>query len=136
MIIQTVLTLPITILLGACGDINNTEDGGVATSSTPSNTESSISGNREDMSRIENVESQIVLPEGANPLSKYDRYYIISGDKFEATYVRRSDGNGSVYVVSSRQEIPAPLDGGCQVVHVSGSLSDPANASAFCNGLA
>lgn len=136
MAIQTILIFPIAILFGACGDSGGNKDGEKVISSIAANSESAMPVTKGDVSRIESLETEIQLPDGADSLGSYDRYYIVSADEFRATYIRTSDGNGTVYVVSSRQEIPDLMDGGCQVINVSGNFSAPANASLFCNGVA
>lgn len=75
------------------------------------------------------------MPEGTYPIHYYDRYYLIDRGGFTATYVKNSENQGAVYVVKSKQEIPFVLDGGCKVVNLSGTLSNPIDTSSFCNGV-
>lgn len=136
MTVQTFLLISLTILLGGCGGADsNFENEGASTATTPgsSGMKNDDNGSTE---KVEQIEAKIALPEGAYDLNEYDRYYMINGDSFEATYIRSSDGGGSIYFVEARHEIPEMLDGGCQVVHVSGDISVPEEASTFCSGVA
>lgn len=136
MTIQISLLLPLAVLLGGCGSSDSTADVEKGVSQSVSQPKIETKDANDGNIIIEQIESQITLPEGAYDLGQYDRYYILNGDAFIATYIRSSDSTGSVYVVGSRQDIPDLLDGGCQVVHVSGKVSTPENASTFCNGVA
>ncbi len=85
-------------------------------------------------SQISNLESVITLPINSYPLKRYERYYIIIGNKFEGAYILNDGVVGSVHLVSRKEKIPYILDGGCELMHIKGDFSDPTSTVIFCNG--
>jgi hypothetical protein len=84
---------------------------------------------------MDRIESAVVLPAGAAPLSSYGRYY---------AWEDRSDGVRKVlgvYVVEpqpqrrwvTQNELPAVMDGGCDVVSVMFDLATDRIEWAECN---
>jgi plasmid stabilization system protein ParE len=92
---------------------------------------------------MDQVESTIRLPVGADPLELYGRNYAFSGDgKVVAVYYAHSDDRGRVLhaVAGERRwhdwegELPFIMDGGCSIVHIDYEIATQHILSVSCNG--
>jgi hypothetical protein len=86
-------------------------------------------------------EARLKLPNGAQPLSEYERYYAgtwIGGRKMiegvlETAYRRHK--RGKVHIVPEDQ-LPGIMDGGCYIITVLFDVTTNRTAQVSCNGLA
>jgi hypothetical protein len=92
----------------------------------------SLGTTEEDL--VEGAEDRLVLPENAEPLRMYNRYYVVSGDVAEGIYISAEGRPGTVEFFDSRSKLPFVADGGCFVVHVRLNLKTGAWERPFCNG--
>ena len=90
----------------------------------------------EEVALMESLEGQLALPNGAQPISKYDRFYYIGLDIIEGMLILSENGKGKVRFVS-RSELPTERrDGGCGVIQVTFERKRNTWASVICNGRA
>jgi hypothetical protein len=81
------------------------------------------------------IERSVVLPRGAEPLTKYSRHYASVGD--EAHRVIRGIyllGDGTGVVVTTADRLPVVFDGGCSVITVEYDALSSAFLEVSCNG--
>jgi hypothetical protein len=74
-----------------------------------------------------------VLPSDAHPLSWYDRYYAITGDKAGGIFITNDAHRGRLSIVSSPKELPYRADGGCSVVRVEFDFRTSQWEKPFCH---
>lgn len=99
-------------------------------------------------SEIATLESSVVLPEGADRLDAYGRFYSDSGRTIEAVYVSSGMVGHELSDRIGRQEIapnvylvgfgnlPIIMDGGCSVLTLSYDRQTRAITGPVCNGMA
>lgn len=80
------------------------------------------------------IEEQLVLPHGAEPISKYDRFYTRDGEIVVGTLVLGKSGTHRW--VKSIAELPKVFDGGCGVINVRYSPKSDTVENVYCNGVA
>lgn len=85
---------------------------------------------------ISQMEAALRLPEGAEPLDNYARYYAIEGAggrrEVRGVLVKRKDAAG-VHLVKANS-LPVLFDGGCSVVNVRYSPAEKKFLLVSCNG--
>jgi len=87
--------------------------------------------------QITSVESNLVLPQGAYPLSSYVRYYageIANQKRFVKGVFLYKTVPGRVEIVES-DRLPQVFDGGCSVVNLVYSVDEQRVISIFCQGV-
>ena len=86
------------------------------------------------------IESKVVMPEGAAPLQEYARVYAKRPDgRIAGSYVLNPEPGGNKPGTRnwvSLQELPILLDGGCAIVNIVFDLETRTVEEASCNGLA
>ena len=80
------------------------------------------------------IEEQLVLPQGAEPISKYDRFYTRDGKIVVGTLVLGKSGSRSW--VKSISDLPQVFDGGCGVINVRYNPKSDTVENVHCNGVA
>jgi hypothetical protein len=92
---------------------------------------------------MDRIERAVRLPDGAEPLAAYARYYGISGGRVEAIYVLPSIGLSQGALAAGRRrwvgdvrQLPGISDGGCAVVEVRFDLTAGRIERVACNGVA
>ena len=88
-----------------------------------------------DTRAIRRAELNLVLPEGASPLSSYDRHYAVSGKSVRGIFIRSRDGTGEIALAASDRDLPFVADGGCGVVQARLDLGTNEWERPFCHGL-
>ena len=132
MVLKIAYVSLVTSFLISCGDIVDKQ-----VSNDASDQIDIIAANAailNDNPLIKNLEGIITLPKEARSLKEYDRYYLVNGDIFEATYIKSYDEMGLIYIVSTISDIPIMCDGGCDMITITGNFSDADNITIFCNG--
>jgi hypothetical protein len=98
-------------------------------------TECSSASEQREAKLMNEIETTIKLPAGAEPLREYSRYYAY-GQKGEVLgiyagkYLDRSDGREWV---KDPKHLPMIMDGGCGVVNVRFDIRSK-KIEAYCNG--
>jgi hypothetical protein len=92
-------------------------------------------GNLDDELEIRQAEAQLVLPEGADPISAYDRYYSVSGRSAKGIFIRSETGKGKMVIVASDKNRPFVWDGGCGVIEAQLDLEKRKWQRPFCHGM-
>jgi hypothetical protein len=86
---------------------------------------------------VKRIEGMIAMPDGAHPLSLYDRYYAKGEGKDTGFIVGifryNADQKGDVHIVKY-SSLPIVFDGGCNVVRIRYSVDNHRIESAECNG--
>lgn len=83
---------------------------------------------------MDEIERRVVMPKGAESLSRYERYYWQRGGEVLGIYVFRPRASGRRWVID-RKDAPFVADGACSVVNVVLVVAS-GNIKAHCNGLA
>lgn len=83
---------------------------------------------------LRKAEPKLILPAGASPMSWYDRYYVIHGDRAAGIFIINDSHSGKMKVVQSEQNLPYRADGGCSVVRVQLDLATSSWDTPFCHG--
>ena len=83
---------------------------------------------------MDKIERQVVMPKGAEPLSRYERYYYRRGGEVVGIYVFGPRASGRRWV-ADRKNAPLVFDGGCSVVNVVFVVAS-GDIRTHCNGLA
>jgi hypothetical protein len=87
---------------------------------------------------MDRIEREVRLPEGADPLGAYLRYYALHqdghGTRVVIGYYVRSTSPGRRWVDETEQ--PMIDDGGCSIVQVVYDLATQSIQNAYCNGVA
>jgi hypothetical protein len=87
-----------------------------------------------DEALIRRSEAKLALPLNADPMSRYDRYYAISGRTAVGTFIWSETGRGKVTIVATEKDLPFVADGGCGVIHVRLDLEKEVWERPYCNG--
>jgi hypothetical protein len=93
---------------------------------------------------MKKVEERVRLPQGAERLEQYARYYAIDGKRVVATYITIVDSANQDYSLpvgqrrwlDNQHNLPVIFDGGCMVVNVVYDAKSSTAPNAFCNGAA
>ena len=97
---------------------------------------------------IATLEASLVMPDGADPLESYARFYTVSGNTIEGEYINSGMLRSVLEdrVVSQRLapnvflvdqfNMPSIMDGGCSVLTVQYDRRAREHTGPFCNGLA
>jgi len=99
-----------------------------------------------DVAFLHKIESTLKLPEGARPLSSYDRYYAYAVRKGRKVLVGVflyslalpgiAEGTPGLHVLEKESDLPVVHDGGCSVVTVVLDPDSLLEADVSCNGVA
>jgi hypothetical protein len=84
---------------------------------------------------IRNAESSLVLPEGADSLESYDRFYAVEGASVVGAY-RSTGETGRITIVGKVDDLPFRADGGCSFIQVRLDLPSKSWTQVICNGFA
>ena len=86
---------------------------------------------------MKDIERQLQLPRGAQPLHDYDRFYALEprGKRVIGVYVLSSKAGQRRWLEDYRK-LPSVLDGGCAIVNVRYDIAAESIEAAFCNGFA
>jgi hypothetical protein len=93
---------------------------------------------------MQQVEERVQLPNGAERLEQYARYYATDGNRIVATYITLVDPANRYYDLpvgqhrwlDDHRNLPAISDGGCSIVNVIYNPKARSVLEAFCNGVA
>src|SRR3954464_11271170 len=83
---------------------------------------------------LREAEQGLVLPSDAYPLSWYDRYYVITGEKAIGIMIANDAKHGQFSIVPSTKQLPYRADGGCSVVRVEFDFRTHHWQKPFCHG--
>lgn len=90
-----------------------------------------------ELAIVNHLESILVLPHQARPLSSYIRYYaqeVIQGKKHIVATFLYNGSPGRLELIEAKKR-PVIEDGGCDVLELRYSLADNRIISFACNGL-
>jgi hypothetical protein len=89
----------------------------------------------EQAGRIENM---VVMPPGVHALASYDRYYTqgLGKDPYILGVFRFNPAGRGVLHFVGYGSLPAIFDGGCNVIRIRYSYTNPPHVEVHCNGVA
>lgn len=90
-----------------------------------------------DRITIADLESRLILPEGAMAMARYTRYYSGLETRNGLIIVARFvAGEDKAIVVDAEADLPGEFDGGCGIINIKYVVRRHRFIEVFCNGVA
>jgi hypothetical protein len=83
---------------------------------------------------VRQSEENLVLPRGAESITSYNRFYVISETSAKGVLIFSPSGKGSFKVVATEKDLPFVADGGCDVIEVQLDLQSMEWDRPLCHG--
>jgi hypothetical protein len=84
---------------------------------------------------IRKAEANLILPKGADPLGRYDRFYVVTPTSVVGAF-RSASAEGKITIVSTEDDLPFRADGGCSYIQVRFERASNSWTQVMCNGFA